>query len=125
VDGVEIETVPADNVYAVQTEVHFADGTKLSAQFWRLIESGRSVVSIFDHRQRYGLPSPVDAIGQLAATLAGRRLSAVELDRTTGDLQFTFEGDVLLQVFNFTGYEIWQVRFPDGALELSNYVLSE
>jgi hypothetical protein len=45
------------------------------------------------------------------------------MDRTTGDLRFRFEGDVILEVFNFTAFEIWMVIFPDGTMELSNYAL--
>jgi len=31
------------------------------------------------------------------------------------------EGDLKLQILNFTGYEIWEIRFPDGTGEYSNY----
>ena len=31
----------------------------------------------------------------------------------------------LVSIFNFTAFEIWAVTFPDGAMELSNYALSE
>jgi hypothetical protein len=36
-------------------------------------------------------------------------------------LVFDFDGGIALQVFNFTGYEIWEMHFPDGAVEYSNY----
>jgi hypothetical protein len=43
------------------------------------------------------------------------------INKETGDLLFNFTNDVKLQVLNFTGYEIWQISFPDGTGEYSNY----
>lgn len=42
-------------------------------------------------------------------------------DRETGDLIFDFTGNIKLQVLNFTGYEIWEITFPNGTGELSNF----
>jgi hypothetical protein len=42
-------------------------------------------------------------------------------DRETGDLLLTFTGDTKLRILNVTGYEIWEVRFPDGTGEYSNF----
>jgi hypothetical protein len=47
------------------------------------------------------------------------------MDEATGDLHFRFGIEVTLHVFNFTGFEIWEVRFPDGTGELSNYALAK
>jgi hypothetical protein len=47
------------------------------------------------------------------------------MDKTTGDLRFRFEGDVVLEVFNFTAFEIWAVTFPDSTVQLSNCALSD
>jgi hypothetical protein len=38
------------------------------------------------------------------------------MDETTGDLRFRFENDLLLEVFNFTRFEIWAITFSDGSL---------
>jgi hypothetical protein len=123
--AVEYEEPPTDAIYSVGTSIGFADGTKLDAQFWRLIMGGRPFVSIFDHRQRYGLPAPVDAIGMLRKELVGKLIEDATMDDVTGDLHFRFHGDVRLQVFNFTAFEIWDVKFPDGTGELSNYALTK
>jgi hypothetical protein len=72
--------------------------------------------------QKYGLPAPVDAIQMLNAELAGNVIASAEM-LPTGDLRFRFERDVELEVFNFTSFEIWELAFPDGATELSNYAL--
>ena len=41
----------------------------------------------------------------------------------TGDLVLKFSGDVKVEVFNFTGYEVWDLRFPDGSCEFSTFAL--
>lgn len=45
------------------------------------------------------------------------------MDVTTGDLCFEFEGEVRFQIFNFTAFEIWELRFADGSVEYSNYAV--
>jgi hypothetical protein len=76
--------------------------------------------SSFDHRQKYGLPASIDAIGELQNRLSGRMVMAALHDRETGDLVFEFTGNTKLQILNVTGYEIWELRFPNGAVEYSN-----
>jgi hypothetical protein len=83
--AVEYEEPATDAIYSVGTSMAFADGTKLDAQFWRLIKVGRPLVSIFDHRQRYGLPAPVDAIGMLRDELVGKLVEDATMDEVTGD----------------------------------------
>jgi hypothetical protein len=124
VDAVEYDEGPKDTVDAVGTSLRFADGTKLQAQFWRLGKKGKPLVSIFDHRQKYGLPEPIDAIGVLKEELVGKPIVEATMNRTTGDLHFEFGGDLVLEVFNFTAYEIWQMTFADGSVEYSNYALA-
>lgn len=122
--AIEYEETPTDTVYSVGTSIQFTDGTKLRAQFWRLTKEGGPLVSTFDHRQRYGLPAPIDAVGIIREELVGKQVLGAVLDRLSGDLRFQFESDLLLEVFNFTAFEIWAVTFPDGSEELSNYALS-
>ena len=124
VHAIEYEE-PADAIYLVGTSIEFTESTKLQAQFWRLRKKGRPLVSIFDHRQRYGLPASIDAIRVMRDELLGKEVLDAVMDKTTGDLCFRFESDVVLEVFNFTAFEIWAVTFPDGAMELSNSALSE
>ena len=125
VHAIEYEEPAADTMYSVGTSIEFTDSTKLRAQFWRLTKGGSPLVSIFDHRQQYGLPAPINALGVMRDELVGKEVLDAVLDKTTGDLCFRFEGDVVLEVFNFTAFEIWAVTFPDGTEELSNYALSE
>ena len=89
--------------------------------YWRVIEGGKSTISSFDHRQKYGLPERIDAIKALGQVLNGKLVTSASADFETGDLRFEFGSDLRLQVFNFTGYEIWEMKFPDGTGQYSNY----
>lgn len=124
IEAVEYEEPATDRLYSVGTSVRFGDGTRLSAQFWRLIKEGKPLVSIFDHRQRYGLPAPIDAIQVLERELRGKEIADASMSTETGDLRFRFDGDLVLEVFNFTAFEIWEVVFPDGTGELSNHAFA-
>jgi hypothetical protein len=88
-----------------------------------LIKNRAAAVSSFDHSARYGGAEPIDAIGQLGRELAGQRIVAVAIDGITGDLHVDFAGEIRLEVFNFSAYEDWQLRFPDGGIEISNQAL--
>ncbi len=125
VEGIEYEMRPKDDVYAVGTTITFSDGTKLAAQFWRLIKDDKPSVSIFDHRQKYGFPAPIDALQILDRELRGNAITIAEMNRVTGDLRFSFANGAQLEVFNFTAFEIWEITFADGSVELSNYALRD
>jgi hypothetical protein len=59
----------------------------------------------------------------LSKILEGKICSDAQFDAETADLIFFFGKTIKLQIFNFTEYEIWDVRFPDGSRELSSYAL--
>jgi hypothetical protein len=101
--------------------VKFSDGSVLKAQYWRLIQNEHALLSSFDHQKKYGLPSPIDAKEQLLNSLDGKICRKIEFDSETADLFLIFCENTKLQVFNFTGYEIWEIHFPDGTGEYSNY----
>ena len=107
-----------------EVEILFADGSKLEAAYWRIAKDGKAVLSSFDHHQQYGLPAPLDAIQELQNQLHHKVVTEALLDKGTGDLLFQFTENIKLHVFNFTGYEIWHIRFPDGTEEYSNHVNS-
>jgi hypothetical protein len=101
--------------------VSFSDGTQLEITYWRVIQNGKAQFTSFDHGQQYGRPVPIDAKARLANLLNGKTCEAVQFDRETADLILTFAQSIKLHVFNFTGYEIWHISFPDGTGEYSNY----
>jgi hypothetical protein len=100
----------------------FANGARLEAEYWRLVIDGTAEISSFDHQQKYGLPARIDALAMLDQALQGKVVTGASLDDTTGDLHFEFGRNIILQVFNFSGYEIWHIHFPDGTGEYSNHV---
>jgi hypothetical protein len=121
--AVAADDIPdADGTAAVVLK--FSDGTVLKANYWRLIQGGRALLSSFDHQQKYGLPAPIDAKEQISIRLEGKICNDVQFDSETADLTLLFGETTKLQVFNFTAYEIWQIQFPDGTGEYSNYALT-
>jgi hypothetical protein len=122
--GSQVTVLPADiprDAGQAPVLLSFSTGAVLTAIYWRIIENGMAGYSSFDHEQIYGLPAAINAIEVLRDVLADRKLTSASLDHATGDLLFKFSDDLMLQVFNFTGYEIWDMRFPNGAVEYSNY----
>jgi len=105
--------------------IKFADGTTLQAFYWRLVLDGRAELTSFDHQQKYGLPAPINAKKLVSSQLTGKICRNVQFDGETGDLTLVLGETSKLQVFNFTGYEIWTLRFPDGTGEYSNYAQSQ
>jgi hypothetical protein len=101
--------------------MEFSGGTRLRAEYWRVIKNGKHYRSNFDHNQIYGLPTAIDAVAELTRELQNQSVIEAHHDKETGDLLFQFTSDVKLQIFNFTGYEVWEIHFPDGSGEYSNY----
>jgi hypothetical protein len=116
----ENDAVPPERGEA-SVKIVFSDGTELLAAYWRVIKNGRASISSFDHGQQYGLPAPIDAVEFLAKELQGQLVTDARHDEETGDLLFWFTNNVKWQIFNVTGYEIWEIGFPDGTGEYSNY----
>jgi len=100
-------------------ELQFSDGSRLRTDYWRMICAGKAHTSSFDHQQQYGLPTPIDALARIAETLNGKTLEDAKWDPRTGDLMLSFRPDLELQVFNFTGYEDWEIHFSNGTGEYS------
>jgi len=101
--------------------LRFVDGSELYAEYWRLIRDGRAHLSSFDHRQQYGLPAPINAVKELRDALQNKIVISAALEEESGDLVFLFSSNIKLQIFNFTGYEMWHIRFSSGAEEYSNF----
>ena len=101
--------------------LEFSSGEWLRATYWRVLGANMPRLSNFDHLQQYGLPSPIDAVRDLRELLLDRRIAEASLEERTGDVMLEFEGDVSLQVLNFSGNEVWEFRFTNGGGEWSNY----
>jgi hypothetical protein len=117
-----VEVFEHDAGQEASIALKFGDGAALHGDYWRLIKNGRARLSSFDHAQIYGLPAPINAVFELAKVLRDKVVVNVCLDGQTGDLLFDFSDRIHLQVLNFTGYEVWEMRFRDGTREFSNHV---
>lgn len=106
---------------AASAQIKLSDGTFVRVDYWRLLINNKAGVSSFDHGQKYGLPAPIDSISHLQDRLRNRRVVDAELDLRIGDLFLRFDEGVELQLLNLTGYEDWEIQFPDGTGEYSNY----
>ncbi len=83
---------------------------------WRLVDRGAMVLGRCDHRQKFGLPEPVDAVATLSRLVGGRRVERM-LVSEHGDLRLEFTGGVRLETFTESaGYESWTLRTPDAPL---------
>ena len=102
--------------------IHFAPDIGIQLHFWRLyLPDVRCPLTSFDDRQKYGLPAPIDAVAELAKAITGLTVNGATLDERSGDLRLDL-GEVSVEIFNFTGYEIWTVFLPGGDGKYSNYV---
>ena len=104
--------------------VKFANGARLKATYWRMISGRRVAISSFDHKQKYGLPEEIDAKNALRRILEGRVCLSAIFDEEIADIALNFAEGAKLQVFSFTGYEVWEMTFPDGTGEYSNYAVA-
>lgn len=102
-------------------QMAFSGGSRLRADYWRVIKDGKERLSSFDHEQQYGLPEPIDAIDELRKELQNKIVADARFHEETGDLLFRFFEGVKLQVFAFSCYEVWELTFPNGATEYSNH----
>lgn len=110
-----------DDAGSASIVIIFSDGTRLRADYWRLIKKGKAHFSNFDHQQQYGMPERINAKKDLSEELSNKEVVSAEIDKETGDLIFKLTDNLKLEVLNFTGYEVWEMTFPDGSGEYSNY----
>jgi hypothetical protein len=91
--------------------VRFGPGITVATEsVWRLIGEGRIVLTSEDHGHQFGLPEPVDAEASLLVSLRGRRVTAAEIDPSSGDLTIDLGGGMQLQFLQTSlGYESWRL----------------
>jgi hypothetical protein len=94
----------------------FGDKGHISVQCpWRILENGRIVCSIEDHRQQYGLPAPIDAAAGATGLLSSADVVRARLREGTSDILVEFSGHLLLEIIPMSsGYESWNLTDPFG-----------
>lgn len=94
-----------DWVFHFDAETHLVVGC-----LWRLCEHGRICVTSADHRHKFGLPIPVDAVAYVNLRIADAVVLAVELRDGTLDLRIEFSSGHRLEVIpSSSGYEAWDL----------------
>jgi hypothetical protein len=82
---------------------------------WRLIDAGAIVLSGSDHRQKFGLPHPVNVCTETVRILNGKTVENACIDEITADPRITLSGGTRIDVFNNSGgYEGWQFGDRNG-----------
>ena len=99
-----------------------ANGIKVYISYWRLCSSNESKVSSFDDKQKYGSATPIDSLKLLKEAILNIEISSIKLTDSFSDIEIKFTNNVIFQIFNFTGNEVWEVTFRDGTSILSNYL---
>lgn len=94
----------------------FQNGGLIHAETaWRLVVAGSIKLTSQDHRQRFGLPAPVDAEKQLGSLLRDRKVSSAEIRGDTGDIILQFESGERFEILPLSsGYENWHITTPEG-----------
>lgn len=102
---------------ALPCVVQLSGGYRVQIEsLWRLLSGQVLTLTSRDDGQLFGRSSPVRAIPELAAHLAGRRLSTVHVTSGTADLTLVFGTLELQVVSDSSGYEAWQIEGPQGTV---------
>jgi hypothetical protein len=95
-------------------EFAFSDRVDLQVEcLWRFLVSGRIVLTNEDHGHQFGLPAPVDCLGELRRQVIGATVEDVKVRPGTIDITLTFGSGRTLEVIpTSAGYQAWQVNAP-------------
>jgi len=93
----------------------FADKIYItSSGFWRLLNSTRIVFVSLDHGHQFGLPQPLDLIEKVNTMLNGKKLTAIFVERETGDLTLSISEGITIQIFiASSGYETYEFSIAE------------
>lgn len=89
----------------------FSDDLTLQVEcLWRLIVSGRIMITSEDHGHQFGLPAPVDCVEVLRQNVVGTKVTGVKVRAGTIDVTLEFGPDRSVEVIpTSAGYEAWQL----------------
>ena len=79
---------------------------------WRVLTSS-IVLTSEDHQQKFGLPTPLDAVARASELLVGDSISEFAFRADSLDLLFTFSRGQRLEILpTSAGYEAWHIVSP-------------
>ena len=87
----------------------FADKIYASSSgFWRLLKHNKIIFISLDNEQQFGLPKPIDLVGELNIILIGKYLTNIEVIKDTFDLTLTLTDGLKIEIFiSSSGYETY------------------
>ena len=96
-------------------EFSFSDCLNLRVEcLWRLLVSGKLVITSEDHGQQFGLPAPVDCLSELRRRVEGVPITSAKVRVGTVDITLHFGDIATLEVVGTSaGYEAWVLSGPD------------
>lgn len=97
-------------------EFRFGDAGSLVIESpWRLVADTGIVMADTDDGQLFGLKQPYDVQARANEALGIAKVSAVHVNRRTGDVDVVFTNGNAVQIWcNSVGYESWTARFQSG-----------
>lgn len=101
--------------------IGLSSGAQIETSYWRVLPKIGMRVSNFDHQQKYGLHEAINAADKVKDLILNQKIRSIEFIARSGDIEVNFENDSILEIFNFSGYEVWEIRFDDGSSIYSNY----
>lgn len=104
-----------------ELELYFSNDFSIFSCYWRFFGGDGSRFSSFDHNQKYGLLAPYDSYLNLQKNIQKSEVVSIEINERTKDVEIKFNNNCQLDLINVTANEIWQINWPDGRLETSNY----
>lgn len=96
-------------------------GAKIYSSYWRLLIKKGERLSSFDHKQQYGLPAPINAVEELKNKVVGASINEIKYVEESDDIELSFLNNLKLQIFNFSGYEAWELALNKNESVYSNY----
>ena len=88
---------------------------------WRIVRSGRLLLTSNDDGQKFGLPQPVDSEAQFQATLAGHQVTSCGVAPATADLTLDFDEGTRFEILSTSiGYEAWQLNSAGSCIVAGN-----
>lgn len=84
--------------------------------FCRYVGSDGAFISIEDHDQQFGLPTPYNAEEAIAKVIVGKAIQKVSIRENTNDIVLHFPEGLIEVISTSAGYESYQMKGPDNLI---------
>lgn len=73
-------------------------------------------LTVEDHQQQFGLPSPIDAQKEIESRIKKKEIIDVSIDMGTGDLRISLTDGFIEAIATSSGYEHFQLEGPNSLM---------